>query len=150
MGALEKQVGGSHYKNFKIQPIEFITANNLGFIEGNIVKYICRHPFKNKEQDVDKVKHYAELLLDLVYGVKEEKVKPSKKVSKEDLAIKIRSMLHNPHALEAFAQRHFVEHEVSRDKTIESPNDYFVLGFGRCFHDLAPLLLQALDSKESK
>ena len=36
MGALEKQVGGSHYKNFKIQPIEFTTRNNLGFIQGDI------------------------------------------------------------------------------------------------------------------
>ena len=42
MSALDKQVGGNHYKDFAIQPIEFIVKNNLGFIEGNVIKYICR------------------------------------------------------------------------------------------------------------
>ena len=40
--ALDRQVGGEHYKNFKIQPIEFITANKLSFIQASIIKYICR------------------------------------------------------------------------------------------------------------
>ena len=40
--ATDRQVGGKHYKNFKIQPIEFITANNLNFIQGCVIKYICR------------------------------------------------------------------------------------------------------------
>ena len=42
MSALKKQVAGNHYKDFVIQPIEFITKNNIPFIEGNIIKYICR------------------------------------------------------------------------------------------------------------
>lgn len=67
MSALDVQVGGNHYKQFKIQPIEFITKNNIGFIEGNVIKYICRHQFKNGVQDVEKVKHYCDLLLDLSY-----------------------------------------------------------------------------------
>ena len=41
MSALDKQIGGNHYKDFLIQPIEFIVKNNLGFIEGNVIKYIC-------------------------------------------------------------------------------------------------------------
>jgi len=66
--ALNKQEGGNHYKNMKIQPIEFITANNLGFIEGNVVKYICRHEAKNGAEDIKKVIHYCELLLQTKYG----------------------------------------------------------------------------------
>ena len=65
---LANQVGGNHYKDMKIQPIEFITANNLGFIEGNVVKYICRHEAKNGAEDIKKVIHYCELLLQTKYG----------------------------------------------------------------------------------
>jgi hypothetical protein len=65
--ALTKQEGGSHYKNMKIQPIEFITANDLGFIEGCVVKYICRHADKNGAEDIRKIIHYCELLLQTKY-----------------------------------------------------------------------------------
>ena len=63
--ALDKQVGGRHYKDFKIQPIEFITANKLSFIQGNVIKYICRYDKKNGKEDIDKVIHYCELLKEL-------------------------------------------------------------------------------------
>jgi hypothetical protein len=66
--ALNKQVGGSHYAAMKIQPVEFITANELGFLEGNIVKYICRHHAKNGAEDIEKAIHYCELLLQTKYG----------------------------------------------------------------------------------
>jgi hypothetical protein len=56
------QVGGDHYKSMGIQPIDYITANNLPFIEGNIVKYITRWKQKGGVQDIDKVIHYAEML----------------------------------------------------------------------------------------
>jgi hypothetical protein len=59
----EKQVGGDHYKTMKIQPINYILANNLGFCEANIVKYISRYKQKGGIQDVKKVIHYAEMLL---------------------------------------------------------------------------------------
>lgn len=65
--ALQKEVGGEHYK-MKIQPIEFITANNIPFIEGNVIKYVCRHRKKNGVQDIDKAIHYLELLKQLEYG----------------------------------------------------------------------------------
>ena len=63
--ATDRQVGGKHYKNFKIQPIEFITANNLNFIQGCVIKYICRFVKKNGNEDLDKVIHYCELLKEL-------------------------------------------------------------------------------------
>ena len=51
-GSLDKQVGGKHYKQMKIQPAEFINENKLLFAEGNAIKYICRHSFKGKEEDI--------------------------------------------------------------------------------------------------
>jgi len=66
--ASDKQIGGSHYKDFKIMPIEYITQNKLDFCEGNIVKYISRHEKKNGAEDIKKVIHYAELILEQKYG----------------------------------------------------------------------------------
>lgn len=63
--ALDVQVGGDHYKKLKIQPIEFIHANNIPFIEGNIIKYITRWRDKNGVKDLEKVKHYVDLLIEL-------------------------------------------------------------------------------------
>jgi hypothetical protein len=68
MKALEKQEGGSHYKHFAIQPIEFIFKNNIGFIEGNVIKYVCRHKDKNGKQDILKAIHYLEMLIELKYS----------------------------------------------------------------------------------
>ena len=67
--SLEKQVGGAHYKDCAIQPIEYIEKNNLTFCEGNIVKYITRHRTKGEgRKDIEKVIHYAEMILDLYYN----------------------------------------------------------------------------------
>jgi hypothetical protein len=57
----EKQIGGSHYKSFRIQPYEFISKNNLSFFQGNVVKYVCRYLSKNKIEDLQKIIHYCEL-----------------------------------------------------------------------------------------
>lgn len=65
--ALQRQEGGQHYKNNAIQPIVYIHANKLGFCEGNVVKYITRHKEKNGAEDIRKVIHYCELLLELEY-----------------------------------------------------------------------------------
>ena len=64
MKSYKKQVGGSHYKNYKIQPVEFIIKNNIGFVEGNIIKYVLRFKEKGGVQDLLKAKHYIELLID--------------------------------------------------------------------------------------
>jgi len=69
-GALGVQVGGSHYKDMPIQPIEYILANNLGFCEGNIVKYITRYKAKGGSEDIKKVIHYSQLLLENIDGNK--------------------------------------------------------------------------------
>ncbi len=57
----DKQVGGSHYKFFTIQPYEFIAKNNLSFFQGNVVKYVCRYLHKNGIEDLQKIKHYCDL-----------------------------------------------------------------------------------------
>jgi hypothetical protein len=67
--ALDKQVGGYHYNNLEIQPIEFIHRNDLNFCQGNIIKYATRYKSKNGVEDLKKVKHYAELLAKLEYGI---------------------------------------------------------------------------------
>ena len=63
--ALNRQEGGKHYKDMAIQPIEFIHANNLGFCEANVVKYITRWRTKNGIEDLQKAKHYIDLLIQL-------------------------------------------------------------------------------------
>ena len=63
--ALNKQVGGSHYRDKGIQPIIYIHANNLGFCEGNVVKYVTRWRDKNGVADLKKAIHYLELLIEL-------------------------------------------------------------------------------------
>jgi len=65
MSALDIQIGGSHYRNKGIQPIELIVALNLNFIEGNIVKYITRYKEKNGVQDIMKCIHYSQLAIEL-------------------------------------------------------------------------------------
>tara|TARA_S200000501_G_C20612636_1_gene650987 strand:+ start:43 stop:297 length:255 start_codon:yes stop_codon:yes gene_type:complete len=57
----DKQIGGSHYKNFTIQPYEFISKNNLSFFQGCVVKYVCRYLNKDKIKDLQKIIHYCEL-----------------------------------------------------------------------------------------
>lgn len=58
-----KQVGGTHYSNKSIQPIDYILQNNLGFCEGNIIKYVTRYKDKNGVEDLLKAKQYLEFLI---------------------------------------------------------------------------------------
>lgn len=62
---LEIQVAGSHYKSKGIQPIEYIHANGLNFSEGSIVKYITRWRDKGGVEDLKKIKHYVDLLIEM-------------------------------------------------------------------------------------
>lgn len=64
MSANDKQVGGEHYKGGAIQPWDFITSNDLGYLEGNVVKYVSRYKKKNGLQDLEKAKHYLEKLIE--------------------------------------------------------------------------------------
>lgn len=60
---LNTQVGGTHYKTLQIQPIEYILANNLGFIEGAVVKYVSRWKDKGGVEDLRKAKHFLDILI---------------------------------------------------------------------------------------
>jgi hypothetical protein len=63
--ALTKQVAGTHYKDLPIQPVEYIHANAIGYFEGNVIKYVSRWRKKNGIADLEKAKHYIELLIEL-------------------------------------------------------------------------------------
>ncbi len=68
MSSLKTQVNGTHYTNMAIQPVQFIHANGLNFLAGNVVKYISRHQAKGGAIDVRKAIHYCQLILELEYG----------------------------------------------------------------------------------
>lgn len=72
---LDKQVGGNHYKQQTIQPIEYIIANKLDFCRGNIVKYITRDKFKEKDDDIKKVIDYAIFILKFDYKYDDKDIK---------------------------------------------------------------------------
>jgi hypothetical protein len=63
--SLSKQVAGTHYKDLPIQPVEYIYANAIGYFEGNVIKYVSRWRAKNGIADLEKAKHYIELLIEL-------------------------------------------------------------------------------------
>ena len=69
--ALQNQVGGDHYKSMPIQPAEFIHKNKLGYLQGNVIKYVCRHASKGGPDDLRKAIHYCRLMLKLEYGADE-------------------------------------------------------------------------------
>ena len=62
----DTQIGGSHYKDMVIQPIEFIVKNKIPFLEGNVIKYVVRWSIKNGLEDLKKARHYIDLLIELV------------------------------------------------------------------------------------
>lgn len=69
--ALSVQVGGGHYKDFPIQPVEFVETNNLTFLEGCVIKRLCRHSRGGKgRQDIEKAIHELQLILALHYDQK--------------------------------------------------------------------------------
>ena len=65
MSANEQQVSGNHYKTKTIQPWDYIAANELGYFEGNVVKYVSRWRNKGGIDDLRKAKHYLEKLIEL-------------------------------------------------------------------------------------
>ena len=64
----DKQVVGDHYQTMKIQPAEFVNKNKMLFAEGNAIKYICRHINKGGKQDLEKAKHYIDMIIERDYG----------------------------------------------------------------------------------
>lgn len=77
MSALDVQVGGDHYKDYAIQPVEFCQRNNLNWCQANVVKYVVRYKEKKGLEDLQKAKHYLDLLIEFEYGDTGQ-TKPSK------------------------------------------------------------------------
>lgn len=65
MSADATQVGGTHYRDKTIQPWDFITANGMGYLAGNVVKYVSRYQDKNGIQDLEKARHYLDKLIEV-------------------------------------------------------------------------------------
>ena len=65
MSALQTQVAGNHYKSLKIQPIEYIHANGISFAEGSVIKYVSRWRDKGGIKDLEKARHFLDLLIEL-------------------------------------------------------------------------------------
>jgi hypothetical protein len=74
MSANDRQVSGKHYHT-EIQPWDFIIANNLGWCEGNIIKYVSRHKEKNGVEDLKKAQHYLEKLIEVTLNASLEQEK---------------------------------------------------------------------------
>ena len=68
MSVYNKQIGGTHYKKMKIQPSKFVIENKLLFAEGSVIKYICRHPYKDGKQDLEKAKHFIDMIIERDYS----------------------------------------------------------------------------------
>ncbi len=68
--ALASQVGGSHYKDMAIQPVEYIHRNGIGYCAGSAIKYLSRHEAKGKAEDIRKAIHFCQLILEMQYGEK--------------------------------------------------------------------------------
>jgi hypothetical protein len=64
MGSTSEQVGGSHYKDMAIQPIDFIVANDIPYREANVIKYVTRWRNKNGIEDLQKARHYIDMLIE--------------------------------------------------------------------------------------
>lgn len=62
--ALDVQVGGDHYKKLKIQPVEYNMANDIPFVEGNVIKYVTRWRDKQGIKDLKKARHFLDILIE--------------------------------------------------------------------------------------
>lgn len=70
--ATDTQVGGTHYMDMAIQPVDYILTNNLGFCEGNVIKYVSRWRKKNGIEDLKKARHYIDILIEQQHGCRKE------------------------------------------------------------------------------
>jgi hypothetical protein len=66
--ANDVQIAGTHYKDKSIQPWDYIVANKLGYLEGNIVKYVSRWKDKGGIDDLRKARHYLDKLIEVSDG----------------------------------------------------------------------------------
>ena len=68
MSVWKKQVGGKHYIKYKIEPSKFVVENKLLYPEGSVIKYILRHQDKGGKEDLDKAKHFIDMIIERDYG----------------------------------------------------------------------------------
>ena len=87
MSAYDKQIGGTHYRKMKIQPSKFVIENKLLFPEGNVIKYICRHPYKGGKEDLEKAKHFIDMIIERDYENEKEKQEIVHKWKKDSLMV---------------------------------------------------------------
>ena len=79
MSAKDTQIGGRHYADMAIQPVEFIHRNGIGFIEGSVIKYVSRWRKKNGVEDLKKARHFLDLLIEMeVANDAEGRVRPDR------------------------------------------------------------------------
>jgi len=83
MSTYNKQIGGTHYQNFKIQPSKFVIENELLYPEGCVIKYILRHRLKGKKQDLEKAKHFIDMIIERDYSEKKDFLEEAEKEKKE-------------------------------------------------------------------
>ena len=79
----DKQIGGSHYQKFKIQPSKFVIENELLYPKGCVIKYILRHRLKGKRQDLEKAKHFIDMIIERDYPEKKDFLEEAEKEKKE-------------------------------------------------------------------
>ena len=72
MSTYKKQIGGQHYLKYKIQPSEFVIENRLLYPEGNVIKYILRHQNKGGKEDLEKAKHFIDMIIERDYKIENE------------------------------------------------------------------------------
>ena len=73
MSAYKKQIGGKHYLKYKMQPSKFVVENKLLYPEGCVIKYILRHQDKGGKQDLEKAKHFIDMIIERDYKDEKEK-----------------------------------------------------------------------------
>ena len=83
MKPYDKQIGGSHYQKFKIQPSKFVIENELLYPEGCAIKYIIRHRMKGKKQDLEKAIHFIEMIIERDNPEKKDFLEEAEKEKKE-------------------------------------------------------------------
>ena len=83
MKPYDKQIGGTHYQKFKIQPSKFVIENELLYPEGCAIKYLCRHKQKGQRKDLEKAIHYCQMAIDRDYSEKKDFLEEAEKEKKE-------------------------------------------------------------------
>ena len=73
MSVWKKQIGGNHYKKYKLQPSQFVTENKLLYPEGCVIKYVVRHQDKGGKQDLEKAKDMIDMIIERDYEEEKEK-----------------------------------------------------------------------------